>query len=93
MPRVVKLSDGRFRMYNMASGGISCSISSDGLNFTVEKTECISSSHYAGASNGITGAGIVKLANGTYRAYFSDMVKAGTGPDPHQVYSALSTDG
>lgn len=93
MPRVVKLSDGRFRMYNMASGGISCSISSDGLNFTVEKTECISSSPYAGASNGITGAGIVKLANGTYRAYFSDMVKAGTGPDPHQVYSALSTDG
>ena len=93
MPRVVKLSDGKFRMYNMASGGISCSISSDGLNFTVEKADCISSSSYAGASNGLTGAGIVKLANGTYRAYFSDMVKAGTGPDPHQVYSATSTDG
>lgn len=93
MPRVVKLSDGKFRMYNMSSGGISCSISSDGLNFTVEKADCISSSPYAGASNGITGAGIVKLANGTYRAYFSDMVKAGTGPDPHQVYSATSTDG
>lgn len=93
MPRVVKLSDGRFRMYNMANGGISCSISSDGLNFTVEKADCISSSPYAGASNGLTGAGIVKLPNGTYRAYFSDMVKAGTGPDPHQVYSASSTDG
>lgn len=93
MPRVVKLSDGRFRMYNMSSGGISCSISSDGLNFTVEKADCISSTPYAGASNGLTGAGIVKLANGTYRAYFSDMVKAGTGPDPHQVYSATSTDG
>lgn len=93
MPRVVKLSDGRFRMYNMASGGISCSISSDGLNFTVEKSDCIASSPYSGAANGLTGAAIVKLANGTYRAYFSDMVKAGTGPDPHQVYSASSSDG
>ena len=93
MPRVVKLSDGRYRMYNMASGGISCSISTDGLSFTVEKSECISSSPYVGASNGLTGAAIVKLANGSYRAYFSDMVRAGTGPDPHQVYSATSTDG
>jgi hypothetical protein len=93
MPRVMKLSDGKFRMYNMTSGGISCSTSSDGLNFTVEKTNCISGSSYPGASEGLTGAAIVKLANGSYRAYFSDMVKAGTGPDPHQVYSATSTDG
>lgn len=93
MPRVVKLSDGRYRMYNMSNSGISCSISSDGLNFTVEKATCISAADFPGASQGLTGAALVKLQNGSYRAYFSDMVKAGTGPDPHQVYSATSTDG
>ena len=34
MPRVVKLSDGRFRMYNMTSYGVSCSISPDGSAIT-----------------------------------------------------------
>jgi len=93
MPRAVKLSDGRFRMYNMTSFGVSCSISSDGLNFAVEKDACISSSSFPSAKNGLSGAALIKLADGRYRAYFSDMVKAGTGPDPHQVYSATSADG
>lgn len=93
MPRVVKLSDGRFRMYNMTSYGVSCSISSDGLNFAVEKNSCISGNDFPSAKNGLSGAALIKLADGRYRAYFSDMVKAGTGPDPHQVYSATSVDG
>ena len=94
MPRVVKLSDGRFRMYNyLNSFGVSCSISSDGLNFTVEKEVCIASSSFPAVKNGLTGPALIKLADGRYRAYFSDMVKAGTGPDPHQVYSATSADG
>ena len=94
MPRVVKLSDGRFRMYNYQNSfGVSCSISSDGLNFTVEKEVCIASSSFPAAKNGLTGPALIKLADGRYRAYFSDMVKAGTGPDPHQVYSATSADG
>ena len=90
---MVKLSDGRFRMYNMTSYGVSCSISSDGLNFSVEKDSCIPSSSFPSAKNGLSGAAFIKLADGRYRAYFSDMVKAGTGPDPHQVYSATSADG
>ena len=93
MPRVTKLADGRFRMYNMSNGGISCSISSDGLSFTVEKSNCITTSGLSGSPTGLSGLGIVKLANGTYRAFFSDLVTAGTGPDPHQIYSATSTDG
>jgi hypothetical protein len=93
MPRVVKLSDGRFRMYNMTSFGVSCSISSDGLNFAIEKDACIPSSSFPALKNGLSGAAFIKLADGRYRAYFSDMVKAGTGPDPHQVYSATSADG
>ena len=93
MPRVIKLSDGRFRMYNSTSEGVSCSISSDGLNFTLEKTTCISKTSFAAATKGLTSPGIVKLSDGRYRAFFSDMVIAGTGPDPHQVFSATSTDG
>jgi hypothetical protein len=93
MPRVIKLSDGRFRMYNSTSEGVSCSISSDGLNFILEKTTCISKTSFAAATKGLTSPGIVKLSDGRYRAFFSDMVIAGTGPDPHQVFSATSTDG
>lgn len=93
MPRIMKLSDGRYRMYNMVGDGISCSISSDGLNFTVEKSLCIKATDFAGAANGLTGLALVKLKDGTYRAYFSDAVKAGTGPDPHTVFSAKSNDG
>lgn len=93
MPRVLKLSDGKYRMYNNSGSGISCSISNDGLTFTVEKSNCISSSGLLGSPAGLTGPGIIKLPNGTLRAYFSDMVMAGTGPDPHQIYSATSTDG
>ena len=54
MPHVVKLSDGRVRMYNMVSKGIACSISSDGLNFTLEKEVCINASDYPLAPNGLT---------------------------------------
>ena len=92
MPHVIKLSDGRVRMYNMVSKGIACSISSDGLNFALEKDVCINASDFSLAPNGLTGPSIVKLKDGTYRAYFSDAVKAGTGPDPHNVFSATSTD-
>ena len=92
MPHVVKLSDGRVRMYNMVSKGVACSISSDGLNFTLEKEICINASDYPLAPNGLTGPSIVRLKDGSYRAYFSDAVKAGTGPDPHNVFSATSTD-
>lgn len=93
MPRVMKLADGRFRLFTYSSEGITCSTSSDGLSFTIEKAGCIRASWYSGAENGLTGAGVVKLSNGTYRAFFSDAVKAGTGPDPHRVYSATSSDG
>ena len=93
MPRVVKLSDGRFRMFNSTSEGVSCSISSDGLIFTSEKTICISKANFPAATRGLTSPGIVRLSDGSYRAFFSDMVMAGTGPDPHQVFSATSTDG
>ena len=92
MPRVMRLADGRFRMYNMSSEGISCSISSDGINFTVENEGCIKRTTY-GITGNMTAPGIVKLANGGYRAYFSTVANAGTGPVPQKSYSATSPDG
>lgn len=92
MPRVMRLTDGRFRMYNMSSDGISCSISSDGINFTVENVGCIKRTTY-GITGNMTAPGIVKLANGGYRAYFSTVSAAGTGPFPQKSYSATSPDG
>jgi len=92
MPRVMRLADGRFRMYNLSNEGISCSISSDGINFTVENEGCIKRTTY-GITGNMTAPGIVKLANGGYRAYFSTVANAGTGPFPQKSYSATSPDG
>ena len=91
-PRAVVLSDGRYRLYTTSSGGINCSISSDGLTFTLEKTNCLSASDYSEAS-GLTGPGVVQLSTGKWKAYFSGLPKAGTGPDPWKMYSASSDDG
>ena len=89
-PRVVKLDDGRLRLYSANGGSIACLISDNGLNFTLEKTTCINNAPYG---TSITGPGIVRLKDGTYRAFFSDHVMAGGGPSPHQIFSATSPDG
>ena len=91
-PRAVALSDGRVRLYTSVSGGVNCSISSDGLTFTLEKANCLLASDYSEAS-GLAGPGVVQLSTGKWKAYFSGLPKAGTGPDPWQVYSASSDDG
>jgi hypothetical protein len=92
-PRVIKLANGTWVMYNASSDGFSCSTSSDGLTFTVQTEVCLSKTQFAGIANGLTGPGVVRLANGTYRAYFSDLPRPGTGPDPWKVFSATSPDG
>ena len=92
MPRVIKLTDGRYRMYNLSSGGISCSISSDGLNFTLENVACIGRTAF-GISGNMTSPGIVKLANGGYRAYFSTVPVMGSASVAQKSYSATSPDG
>jgi hypothetical protein len=92
MPRVIKLTDGRFRMYNLSSGGISCSISSDGLNFTLENVACIGRTAF-GISGNMSSPGIVKLASGGYRAYFSTVPVVGSASVAQKSYSATSTDG
>ena len=54
---------------------------------------CLSKSAFPGVTSGLTGPGVVRLANGSYRAYFSDLPRPGTGPDPWKVFSATSPDG
>jgi hypothetical protein len=78
-PRAVALSDGRVRLYTSVSGGVNCSISSDGLTFTLEKANCLLASDYSEAS-GLAGPGVVQLSTGKWKAYFSGLPKAGTGP-------------
>ena len=92
-PRVIKLVNGTWVMYNASSDGFSCSTSTDGLTFTVQTEVCLSKSNFAGVTGGLTSPGVVRLANGTYRAYFSDLPRPGTGPDPWKVFSATSPDG
>lgn len=89
-PRVIKLGSG-YRMLNMTSEGLSCSTSTDGLLFTVEVKTCIKKSDF-GVTSMLSGPGIVKLPNGGYRAYFSSLGPAGTGPDPQKIFSATSAD-
>ena len=90
-PRVMKRSSGGYRMFNMSGQGLSCSSSSDGLQFTVEVENCIKKSDY-GDSKMLSGPGIIKLSSGGFRAYFSSLGAAGTGPDPQQIFSATSPD-
>ncbi|MCX6430977.1 MAG: hypothetical protein NTX12_08565 [Actinobacteria bacterium] len=90
-PRVIKLSSGGYRMFNMSGQGLSCSSSTDGLAFSVEAENCIKKSDY-GVSTMLSGPGIIKLSSGGYRAYFSSLGAAGTGPDPQQIFSATSPD-
>ena len=92
MPRVIKLTDGRYRMYNLSPEGISCSISSDGINFTLENVSCIGRTAF-GISGNMTAPGLVKLASGGYRAYFSTLPAKGVTSVAQKSYSATSTDG
>ncbi len=96
MPRVVRLSDGRFRMFFINMGGISSAISDDGLNFTTEpgmRITADAAGFTGGTTAGMTsGATIVTLPDGSYRMYFSDLPRPGDPPGNHRIKSATSTD-
>lgn len=89
--RAIRLDDGRIRIFFSASQGINSAISTDdGANFTVESGTRISTG--AAGMSGITGPGIIKLRDGRYRAYFSDLPIPGQGPLPHSIKTAVSND-
>lgn len=91
MPRVMRLDDGRFRIYFITQGGIGSAISGDeGVTFTVESGMRITGSA-VGVSR-LSGAGIARVRDGRLRMYFSDLPAPGS-PVPHQIFSATSSDG
>ena len=90
MPRVIELEDGTLRMYFIDMGGVGSATSTDGLNFVKEDGLRITAPDGVEQISGISTP--VKLADGKWHVYFSELPKPGTGPLPHNIYSAVSDD-
>ena len=99
-PDVMKLDDGRYRMYFQNAGVIKSAVSSDGLTFTDETGERISKDETGYNLENVGAHTTTKLDNGTYL-----MVYRGTINQPYQTtekvpnnntqifFYATSTDG
>ena len=88
--RAFRLDDGRIRMF-FSSNGIMSAISTDeGASFTEESGLRLTTG--AAGMSALTGPGVVKLRNGTYRMYFSDLPIPGEGVKAHLIKSATSAD-
>lgn len=95
MPRVVRLPDGRLRLFFTSGGGIKSATSADGLTFAIEPGFRITAeaAGFGGTTAGATsGATVATLADGRYRMYFSDLPRPGDPPGKHLVKSAVSRD-
>ena len=95
MPRVVAIPGGGLRIFYTSAGGIKSAVSADGLTFTLEPGVRLTA---AAAGFGTTiaaatsGATVVRLADGRFRMYFSDLPRPGDPAGQHLVKSAVSTD-
>jgi hypothetical protein len=88
--RVLRLPDGRVRMFHISGGGIASSISTDeGLTFIGEGQRI--SAGAAGLSE-LSGPGIVRMSDGRWRMYFSELDKPGAAVVPLPMKSATSLD-
>ena len=95
MPRVIANPSGGWRLFFTSGGGIRSAVSTDGLTFTVENGVRVTAeaAGFTGATAGATsGATVVRLADGRYRMYFSDLPRPGDPPGSHRVKSAISID-
>ena len=92
MPFVVKLSDGKFRLYYTKMGNkksIRSAISEDGLTFTIEEGDRLTSDGSSYESEGVGRQKIMQLSDGSYRMYY-----IGYGENGHdRILSAVSEDG
>jgi hypothetical protein len=88
--RVLRLADGRVRMFHISGGGIASSISGDeGLTFSAEGQRISAST--AGLPE-LSGPGIVPMADGRWRMYFSALDRPGAAVVPLPMKSATSFD-
>jgi hypothetical protein len=92
MPFIVKLSDGRFRLYYTETGNknsIRSAISEDGLTVTLEEGDRLTSNGSSYESEGVGRQKILQLSDGSYRMYY-----IGYGESGHErILSAVSEDG
>ena len=78
---VIRLSDNTFRAYYHVGGiGVLSSVSSDGLNFTLESGTRLADGHGQ--------VRVISLSNGAYRLYYTGMIDGTAG-----IGSYYSTDG
>jgi len=95
MPRAVANPAGGWRLYFTSGNGIKSAVSTDGLTFTVEGGFRITAetAGFTGTTVSATsGATVIRLADGRYRMYFSDLPRPGDPPGGHRIKSAVSTD-
>jgi hypothetical protein len=98
-PEVIKLSDGRYRMYFQSAGIIKSAISTDGLNFTDETGTRVDATGIDGLTlENAAAPAIAQQADGTfvlvYRATINTRYAANTpNPSTQILLWATSTDG
>ena len=95
MPRIVATPSGGWRLYFSSGGGIKSAASTDGMTFTIENGFRLTqeAAGFSGTTvSATTGPTVIRLADGRYRMYFSDLPRPGDPPGGHRVKSAVSTD-
>lgn len=95
VPSVIKLSDGRFRIYYCGPGGIVSALSSDGLSFTKETgTRLVPIGPLGNDESVVCDPSVIQLADGRFRMYYKGGTSgAGPGESVQKIYSAVSSDG
>lgn len=95
MPRVVPNPSGGWRLYFASGDGIKSAVSADGLTFTIERGFRVTT-EAAGFTettvSATTGPTLIRLTDGRYRMYFSDLPRPGDPPGGHRIKSAGSSD-
>lgn len=91
---VIKLSDGRYRMY-YCGGGIVSAISSDGLSFTKETGTRLAAVGPLGNDESVVcDPSVIQLTDGRFRMYYKGGTSgSGPGQSVQKIYSAISSDG
>lgn len=94
VPNIMRLDDGRFRLYYGGRGGILSAISEDGLTFTKEPGVRISTGSGGSMEMIVSDPAPVKLQDGRVRIYYKG-ANGGGGPGQavHSIFSAISADG
>ncbi len=94
VPNILRLEDGRFRLYYGGAGGILSAISQDGLAFTKESGVRVASGSQGSLEMIVSDPTLVILNDGRIRMYYKGANgSGGPGQAIHSIFSAISTDG